>query len=188
MSWINTENAGGENTGSHQPGEPVFIVVGKLRRPHGLRGEIVFEVITDFPERIHVGQILYVGNDYRPLRLAGLRPHKNTLLFRFEEIGTLDVAGEFRNHLVYVRIEDIPDLPEGEYYHHQLLKMKAVSREGEILGRVVDIIETGSNDVLVVQAEIGSDLLLPLIDEVIQEIDLDAGIIRVNLLPGLRQD
>jgi len=90
-----------------------------------------------------------------------------------------------RNELLSVRSEDIPDLPEGEYYHHQILGLHVVGENGDNLGTVIDILETGANDVCVVRQESGAELLLPIVDATVLEIDLAKGIMRVHLLEGL---
>lgn len=171
--------------GSPHAGEPVFLVIGKLRKPHGVRGEMTMEVLTDFPERIVVGRALFVGKDYRPMQVRSLRWHGGLILLSFHGIDNSEDAGLWRNAWVYVRSEDIPTLEAGEYYHHQLLGLQVISEEAEQLGQVTNILETGSNDILVVQAETGAEILLPFTDEVIQEINLDEGIIYARLIPGL---
>jgi 16S rRNA processing protein RimM len=171
--------------GSPGEGEPVFLVVGKLRRPHGLRGELIMEVITDFPERLEPGVQVYVGEGFRPLRIRSRRWHGKLLLIAFDGYHEREAAGEFRNWLVYVRADDRPPLPEGEYYEHQLLGLRVVSDEGKFLGWLAQILETGANDVYIVRPESGPDILLPAIDDVILDIDLARAEMRVSLLPGL---
>ncbi len=171
--------------GSPGGGEPAFIAVGKLRRPHGLRGEILMDVLTDFPERLKPGAVLYVGPEYQPVHLKKYRWHRQALLATFEGYEDPESAGVFRNQIVYVKTAECPPLPEGDYYHHQLLGLGVVSEAGEVLGTVTQILETGANDVLVVRPPSGSEILLPLIDSVVLDIDLEAGQMRVHLLPGL---
>jgi 16S rRNA processing protein RimM len=174
-----------EPAGSPDPGEPVFLVVGTLRRPHGLRGELLMEVITDFPERLRPGVTVYLSEQYHPVRIRSRRWHGQLLLIAFEGYADPETAGSLRNHLVFVRADDRPPLAEGEYYHHQLLGLQVLSNEGETLGRLIQILETGANDVYVVRPQAGPDLLLPAIEPVITQVDLEQGLIRVNLLPGL---
>jgi len=173
------------DAGSPQKGEPVFLAVGKLRRPHGLRGEIIMDVLTDFPERLHRGITLFVGPEHQPLRLRSHRWHGAALLVTFEGYDTSEQAGELRNHLAYVTAADRPQLPEGEYYHHQLIGMKVVSEQGEVLGKVTEILATGANDVYVVRPEIGVEILIPAIDEFVLAVDLEHHELRVRLAPGL---
>ncbi len=172
-------------TGSSAPGEPVFLVVGKLRRPHGLQGEMTMQVITDFPGRLRPGKIVFVGNEHIQHTIRSRRRYANDLLIALEGCDTPEEAGELRNQFVYVRSDMIPDLPEDEYYHHQLLGLQVVSDEGQALGILVQILETGANDVYIVRPERGAEILLPAIDSVILQVDLAQGEMKVHVLPGL---
>lgn len=171
--------------GSPSSGEPVFLAVGKLHRAHGLHGEIIMEVLTDFPERLKVGVTLFVGKDHQTVRLKSRRWHNQNLLVSFDDYSNPEAISIFVNQLVQVRAEDRPPLPEGEYYHHQLLGLQVVDEDGNQLGRLKQILETGANDVYIVQPEQGKEILLPAIDSVLQTIDLAHGQIIVHLLPGL---
>lgn len=171
--------------GSPEVGEPDFLVVGKLGRPHGVNGEILMEVYTDFPERIQPGVTLFLGPQLQPLRLTKRRPHSRGMLVAFEGYHDRDTIGELRNQLVHVPAADRPPLEEDEYYYHQLLGMQVVDEAERPLGRVSSILETGANDVYVVRDQAGSELLLPAIESVILDIDLEHQEIRVHLLPGL---
>jgi 16S rRNA processing protein RimM len=173
------------DAGSPHKGEPVFLAVGKLRRPHGLHGEIIMDVLTDFPERLHCGITLYVGPEHQSLQLRSLRWHTAALLVAFEGYDTPERAGELRNQFAYVTTADRPPLPEGEYYHHQLIGLKVISEQGEVLGKVTEILATGANDVYVVRAEIGAEILIPAVDEFVRAVDLERGELRVRVAPGL---
>ena len=146
------------------------------------------EVITDFPERIRPGLTLYIGEEHQPLKVASQRPHSGNLLLGFHSIDTPEAIGQFRNQWAYVPASDRPPLEDGEYYHHQLLGLKVVSDDGQELGQLCDILETGANDVYMVRSEIGKEILLPAIESVILDIDLGKGLMRVHLLPGLLPD
>ena len=172
-------------TGSSIHGEPEFLVVGKLGRPHGIRGEIVMDVYTDFPERLQSGVTILVGPRYQQLTIIKRRPHSRGMLLSFDGYQTREEVAELRNLLVYVRTADRPVLEEGEYYHHQLLGLKVIDEAGKPLGTVKRIHETGANDVYIVQAESGAELMIPAIDSVILDIDLEQGQLQVHLLPGL---
>ena len=171
--------------GSPSSGEPVFLAVGKLHRAHGIHGEIIMEVLTDFPERLVTGITLFVGNAHHPVRLKSRRWHNQNLLVSFEGYLNPEAVSAFINQLVQVRADDRPPLPEGEYYHHQLLGLQVVDENGTQIGRLKQILETGANDVYIVQPEQGKEILLPAIDSVLQTIDLAHGQIIVHLLPGL---
>lgn len=173
------------HTGSPSNGEPVFLVIGKLRKPHGLRGELLMEVLTDFPERFRPGMRVYVGSSYRPMLINNLRWHRSALLITFRGYNTRDQVDDLRNQMVHVHAKDIHPLPEGEFYRHQILGMRVFSDSGEQLGTVTDILETGANDVCVVRPESGPEILLPVIESVILDIDMAMDKMVVHLLPGL---
>jgi 16S rRNA processing protein RimM len=176
------------NPGSPSNGEPVFIAIGRLRRPHGVRGEIVMEVLTEFPERVRVGKTVYIGDDRRPLRIRSRRNHQSNLLLAFQERDTPDSLEALRNQLVFVKAEDLPPLPEGDYYHHQLIGLRVLAEDGASLGVIKELLETGSNDVLVIRSPNGPEILLPATDETILEVNLAAGQMRVHVLPGILPD
>lgn len=167
------------------PGEPVFLAVGKLRRPHGVRGEMLMEVLTDFPDRLQVGVEVYAGPEHRPLRLRGVRPHREGLLVSFDEYFTPESAGELRNQLLYIGEANLPPLPAGEFYHHQVVGLRVVDQAGRLLGSVTGILETGANDVLVVRSETGPEMLIPYADPFIVEVSLEKGEMHVHTIPGM---
>ena len=101
--------------GSPIPGEPEFLVVGKLGRPHGIHGEIVMDVYTDFPERLGPGVSVLVGPQYQQVRITHKRPHSRGMLLSFEGYQRREQAAELRNLLVFVPTADRPQLEKGEY-------------------------------------------------------------------------
>jgi 16S rRNA processing protein RimM len=143
------------------------------------------DVLTDFPERLEPGTQVYSGQDHRSLRIRHCRQADTAMLVAFEEVPDREAAALLRNQIVYVRADDIPALPDGEYYHHQILGLRAIGDQGQPLGTIVDIMETGANDVAVVRPESGSDILIPLVDDFILKIDLPSGEMHVKLVEGL---
>lgn len=172
-----------KNTGS-PTGEPLYLSVGFLRRPHGVKGEIVMDLHTDFPERMKKGRKLFVGDDHKPMTLTNVRPHQAGLLVKFKDVDTPEDAGLYRNQWVYVQTKDVP-LPEGQHYKHELLGLKVIGEDGNPLGELVEILETGANDVYVVRDDSGKEILLPNIPSVILDLDLGMRTMRVHLLEGL---
>lgn len=168
-------------SGSPASGEPVFLAVGRLRRAHGLQGEMIMNILTDFPERLVIGKVVYVGEAHMPIVIRSMRPKDKEILISFDEIHDPESAVAFRNQYLFVRADEIPPLPEGEYYHHQLLGLAAVSPQGDVLGTLVDIIETGAKDVYVIRLhENQGELLVPAVEPFVLGIDLDHGKIIVS--------
>lgn len=166
-------------------GEPVYLAVGFLRRPHGLHGEMVMDLHTDFPERMKSGRKLLVGEEHLPMTLAAARPHQAGLLVRFTGIETPEEAGRFRNRWVYITSSEAPPLPEGQVYQHELFGFQVIDENDQSLGEMVEILETGANNVYVVRDQTGREILLPAIPSVILGIDPSRRIMRVHLLEGL---
>jgi 16S rRNA processing protein RimM len=161
-----------QTAGSPPSGEPAFLAVGKLRRPHGVGGEILMDVLTGFPERLRSGKKVFVGDDHQPYTLASVRKYQiSTLLVRFRDIETAEDVGLLRNQIVYVSSKGLPRLPEGEYYHHELLGMSVLNEAGEFIGVLDEILETGANDVYLIRRPTGEELLIPAIPDVILAID-----------------
>ncbi len=143
------------------------------------------EVITDFPERITKGTSLYIGEEHLRVEVSGRRMHSRGMLISFVGYQTPQEVERFRNQWVYVSSSDRPKLPEGEYYHHEIIGLTVEDEAGEVLGVVKAILETGANDVYVVQAASGKEILIPAITSIVLEINLEQNKMLVRLLPGL---
>ena len=166
-------------------GEPVYLTVGFLRRPHGLHGEIIMDLRTDFPERLKSGRKLFLGEEHKPMTLVSARPHAKGMLIKFKGVETPEDVGQFRNQWVYVKASDVPPLPEGQIYQHELFGFKVLDESDNLLGELVEIIETGANDVYVVRDDSGHEILLPAIPSVVLDLDPARRLMRVHLLEGL---
>lgn len=178
-----TDGGSCETTGST---EPRFLVIGNIVRPHGIRGEVVIEVMTDFPERFATPTSFYVGDasqaDKRPV--ASARWHQGRVLLRFEGCNDRDQAETLRNQYVLVPLSEAKSLPEDTYYPHQLIGLHVVTTQGEDAGKITDVLFLAANDIYVVDGPRGQ-ILLPAIAEVIREIDVEHGRVVVNVIPGL---
>ena len=166
-------------------GEPLYLSIGFLRRPHGLHGEIIMDLHTDFPERLRKGRRLFVGEAHKPVTLESVRPHGHGVLIKFKTIDTPEGVGQFRNQWVYAKTRDLPALPEGQHYQHELLGIDVVDEDGNSLGTLKEIMETGANDVYLIRDESGKEILLPNIPSVILELDFARRFMKVHLLEGL---
>ena len=182
MNSINNQNL---STGSSSNDEPVFVIVGKFRRPHGIKGEIRMTVLTDFPDLIVSGQMVYAGKRYQPYTIKDIRWHGGDMLVSLEELPDRTAVEIFRNVMVYMKGEDTPELSEGEYYIHQLVGLDVITDQGQNLGKIKEILITGANDVYLVDTVSGKDILLPVTDEVVLDINHDKGFVLVHIIPGL---
>ncbi|MBN1230951.1 MAG: 16S rRNA processing protein RimM [Anaerolineales bacterium] len=174
-----------EKSGLPVQGEPSFLVIGRLQRPHGITGEIIMGLLTDFPERIKKGKKVFLGEDHLEVKINSVKDHPKGVMITFAGFTSREDIAEYTNSYVYVSLDDIPSLPDGEYYHHQLLGMSVHSQEGEVLGVVSEILETGANDVFLVLDPEGKEILVPNIDHVVLKVDVNKKIIEINRLKGI---
>lgn len=169
--------------------EPCYLLVGRVLRPHGVRGELRIEIITDYPERLAQRAHFYLAHPGSPAAVQrypveGMRFHQKVLLLKLSGCDDRNAADELRGMLVQIPIEEAAPLEEGEYYLFQLIGVQVETEQGEQLGQVVEVIETGANDVYVVRGPRG-EVLLPAVDEVVLELDLESKRMVVRPLPGM---
>lgn len=176
-------------SGSQPIREPEFVQVGYLHKAHGLKGEMVMSLQTDFPERLQEGIVVYLRDGvYEAHKVTGIRHHSRGRLISFEGFTEREQLDVLRNAAVFVHKDDIPELDDGEIYLHQIIGLNVITDEKIELGKVVDIIETGANNVFVVQNESGKEVLIPDIDEVVLEINIESEKVFVHILDGLIND
>lgn len=162
--------------------------VGKIVNTHGIRGEVKVAVTTDFAaERFAPGAHLLIekGSERLPVTVKQARNHKGMELVLFEEYDNINQVESFRDCQLLVAESDQQELDDGEYYYHQIIGLKVVELDGRELGTIKEILAPGANDVWVVARDHQPDLLLPVIDPVVKEVNLDEGIVRVELMEGL---
>jgi len=190
MGAVTQRDSGGDGGSGrvHTPG-PRYLAVGRVLRPHGLRGELRVEILTDYPERLEQHAYFYLASPNSPEAVRRypvdkLRRHKEVLLLKLGGCDDRNGADKLRGMLVQIPIEEAVPLEEGEYYHFQLIGMQVETESGELLGRIVEVLETGANDVYVVRGPWG-EVLLPAVEDVVLELDLEAKRMVVHLLPGM---
>ena len=121
----------------------------------------------------------------RTLRVQGRRMHRGMVLVKFRGIDTHEDASRLAGVELEVPVNEVPPLPDGSYYHFQILDMEVWTSSGELLGVVEDILSTGSNDVYVVRRG-AEEVLVPAIEDVVLQVDVDGGRLTVDLPDGLR--
>lgn len=165
-----------------------FYNVGKIVNTHGIRGDVRVMPTTDFvAERFAKGQDLYLQQAGEPLKLIVelARQHKGFILVKFVGYDNINDVQAFRDHELMVSGKDQQPLEDGQYYYHQIIGLSVKTVDGEELGTIKEILSPGANDVWVVQRDGKKDLLLPVIDDVVKDVDLDAGEVTVELMEGL---
>ncbi len=171
----------------------IEVVVGRIGKPHGIRGEVTLDVRTDEPERRFApGTVLRAqapaGADRRPaaLTVARARWHQSTLLVTFEELTDRNSAEAARGTVLHATLapDEVPEDPE-EYYDHQLIGLAVVDLDGTALGEVRAVVHGSAQDLLTVRTPQGRDALVPFVAALVPEVDLAAGRVVVADRPGL---
>ncbi len=171
-------------SGQHRVPGPCFLAVARVVKPWGVRGQIKLEVLTGFPDQLDRLKRVYLGPQATPHDVAHFGWHGGELLLQLADVRDRSAAELLRGQLVQIKRQDAVPLQPGEYYEHQIIGLNVITAEGEPLGRVVEVLVTGANDVYVVQGPRG-EILLPARVEVVRSIDIEAGTMTVTLLPGL---
>jgi 16S rRNA processing protein RimM len=187
---LNSEDAEGPEARALP--EPSHLVVGRVLRPHGVRGEVRVGLVTAYPDRLSNREALYVSSPDSPdavhrRTVEGLRFHQDVALLKLGGCDSRNDAEKLRGMLILVSLEDAAPLEPGEYYHFQIIGASVETEDGERLGTVSEVLETRANDVFIVRGP-GGDILLPAVEEVVRDVDPEAGRIIVHLLPGLRRE
>ncbi|MFC5149202.1 ribosome maturation factor RimM [Streptomyces aureoversilis] len=152
------------------------LVVGRIGRAHGIRGEVTVEVRTDEPElRLGPGAVLATDPAAAgPLTIESGRVHSGRLLLRFAGVGDRTAAEALRNTLLIAEVdpEETPEDPE-EFYDHQLMDLEVVTVDGTVVGRITEISHLPSQDLFIVERPDGTEVMVPFVSEIVTEIDLD---------------
>lgn len=164
-----------------------FLLVGRSTSAFGIHGKLRVRSYTDRPDHLaqHITTV-YLGADYTPYRMIGLAEHKpGLLIMTLENVTTRDEAESLVRHDIFIRESEAAPLGEGEYFLHQLHGLRVETTDGTVLGQVHTVLETGANDVLVVQRPDQPDLLIPVIRSVVQQIDVPGGRLVIEVMEGL---
>lgn len=157
-----------------------LVVIGQIVAPHGVRGELRIIPLTDFPDRFSKLKKVLLA-DGTSLHVEGARNHKQFVLLKFRGISTMDEANLLRGKLIHVDRDNLVPLPEGHYYQFEIIGLKVNTETGEYLGKVTDILATGSNDVYVVEQDGQKPVLVPALKDVVLNIDTKNGQMIVKL-------
>jgi 16S rRNA processing protein RimM len=157
--------------------------VGRITRAHGIRGEVAVQNLTEVASRFESGSKLRL-EDGRALTVSGARRHGNRLLVTFEEVPDRNEADALRGQVLLVRREDAQPPPEGAYWVHQVVGLEVVTEDGLGLGRIAEVIHNPGNDVWVT-GDGDREVLIPAVREVVLDVDLDAGRVRIRPIEGL---
>ncbi len=164
-----------------------MLEAGKIVNTHGLRGEVKVVAWTDYPEDFEDIEYVYVkmktGDE--KLHISSVKYQKNNLIIKFAEIKDINEAEKYKNQILYVEREMLGELPEGVYYIADLIGLRVIDEKGEDIGVIADVINTGANDIYDVKREGKKNMLIPVIDDVVKEIDLENKLVRIKMMEGL---
>jgi len=159
-----------------------IIEVGQIVNTHGIRGEVKLNPWTDDLYDLLDLEVFY-DKDGKAMKVESSKVHKNVVIIKFSGINTMNDAEKMKGKTLYT--EKTP-LPEGRYYIKDLIGLEAVT-EGAVFGKLTDVFNTGANDIYEIKTDAGKTLYLPVIDGVIDSVDLDAHKIYVTIPEGLEE-
>ena len=168
---------------------PSYLAVGRIIAPHGIRGEVKVEVLTDFPERFKPGfhAFLGVGSEdpaARPVKIVAVRPHKGGLLVKLDIVPDRTAAELVRDRYLLIPEAEAMPLGDHENYLHDLIGLQVATTDGRLLGTLTEVLFTKANDVYVLSGPEG-EMLLPAIRDVVLQVDVPARRMVVTLPEGL---
>lgn len=163
-----------------------LLLIGRIAGAFGVRGELKLALVSSRPD--HLGKIktVYVGNYAQPYTVGRFHEHKaNQYILRLREIEDRNAAELLQGEEVFIHPKDAAPLDRDEYFLHDLNGLTVRTQAGDELGRVVEIIETGANDVLVVRQVGQADVLIPMVRSIVTNIDTANGLIEVTSLSDI---
>lgn len=165
-----------------------YFQVGVISSTHGIAGEVkVFPTTDDISRFKKLKEvILDTGKERMTLHITQVKFVKQMAVLKFREFGNINEVERFRGKSLLVTRDQAVKLKKDEYFIADMIGLQVVSDENEFLGRLGDVIQTGANDVYVIQNENGEELLIPAIKDCILKVDIEQGQMLVHLLPGLR--
>ena len=159
-----------------------YIVIGEVMGAHGQNGALRVRVLTEFPERFQCGAQFYIeGHSYT---ITATQPSRETVILKLTGVDSLEVAGQLRGKHLEIPASARKTLPNGRYYHHDIIGLEVVTNTGQPLGWISEILSTGSNDIYVAN-NCGREILVPAVKDVVKEIDITRKRITIEIIEGL---
>lgn len=164
-----------------------LLEVGKIVNTHGLRGEVKVVPWTDSPEVFSDLSYVYIKikNEYKKLNVVGVKYQKSNVVVKFGEYNDINEILPYKNFVLYADRSELGELPEGVYYIVDLIGLSVYTEDGEFVGEIADVFNAGSSDIYDVKRAGKKNLLLPVIDDVVKNVDIKGGKVIVNIMEGL---
>jgi 16S rRNA processing protein RimM len=164
---------------------PEWVAVGRITGAHGVKGEVSILVLSQVAERFEPGSRLFLDETgARPVTVSAVRPHRQRLLVGFEGVHDRNQAEVLRGSYLFVPAGSAPELPEGEFWTHELVGCEVVTEAGRPLGRIREVIHTAANDVWAAEGE-EREVLIPALKDVVASVDVAGRKIVVREIEGL---
>ena len=166
---------------------PDFVIIGKITRPHGVRGTLRVAPITDDPQRFQLLSKIYIHNENGPrteYNISTVQIANRYILLKLQDINTRNEAEPLRGCYIEIPRQECLPLPEGEHYYFELIGFSVVSNQGKVIGELHDVYSYPANDIYVVRNK-NKEILIPAVDEFIEQVDYKTGIITINPIDGL---
>lgn len=161
---------------------PEYIAIGKILSPWGVDGSVKVQIATDFPERYAPEAHVFVAG--QPAVIEDVAWSRGKALVKLDIVHNLEASKKLQGKLLEIHRSQLNPLPDGFYYHFQLVGMQVVTTSGESLGEIVDVIASATNDTYVVRAD-GEEILIPATEDVIKSVDVDCGQMVIEPIKGL---
>ena len=165
-----------------------MFTIGKIINTHGIKGEVKVKQITDFMERFNVGSVIYLidtNEQIIPLEITSVRTQKDYLLIRFTGYDSINEVESFKGLMLKIKNEQLTPLNEHEFYFHEIIGCTVSDMSGTKIGVVDSILTPGANDVWVVKNDQHKEFLIPYIQDVVKEIDVEKKQITIEPMEGL---
>ncbi len=162
--------------------EPEFITIGEIIAPSGIKGKLKIRVVTDFPQRFIPSSKIYINR--QPVTINSTEWHKGKAIVKLNTIDSIEDAQRLQGQPIEIHHSQVYPLPEGQYYHFQLIRLEVWTTQGELLGTITEVLTADSNDNYVV-CKAREEILIPAIEDVIKSIDLDKGCLVIEPIEGL---
>lgn len=161
--------------------------IGKIVNTHGIRGEVKVKRITDFEERFASGETVYIKDENHtvPLIIESHRIHKGFDLLKFKNLNNINDVEKYKGLYLQIHEEQQLELPEDEFYYHEIIGCEVFDLNGEKLGDIKEILAPGANDVWVLSRHGKKDAYIPYIEPVVKKVDIENKKIFIELMEGL---
>ncbi|HEX6123107.1 MAG TPA: ribosome maturation factor RimM, partial [Ktedonobacterales bacterium] len=167
------------------PGADGWAEIGVVVGVFGIRGELKVRPLTDFPARFTRTHTIYLGDDHTPYQIEAARAQKEQIILRLTGISAIEQAEPLRGQRLWIPEAELSPLAADQFYLHDLIGLRAEDLAGATLGTVSDVLSGSGNDLLAVRTPQGQDVLVPVVKAFIKAVDLAAGVIRIEPIPGL---